>query len=51
MSDKEKKPFAWSLWLPVILAFVLVITAWAILIKIAKEHPVETIELEHHRTQ
>lgn len=46
MSDKEKKRFAWSLWIPVILAFALVITAWTILIKIAKDHPVETIELE-----
>lgn len=47
MSDEsEKKKIAWSLWIPVILAFLLVISAWTVLIKIAKEHPVETIEVD-----
>ena len=46
MSTPDKKKFAWSLWIPVVLAFVLVITAWTFLIKLAKENPVETIELE-----
>ena len=46
MSAAKKKKFAWSLWIPVILAFVLVIVAWTFLIKIAKENPVETIEVE-----
>ncbi len=47
MTEKPvKKQFAWSLWIPVILAFVLVITAWTVLIKIARENPVETIEVE-----
>jgi cell division septal protein FtsQ len=42
----EKKKIAWSLWIPVILAFVLVITAWTVLIKLARENPVETIEVK-----
>ncbi len=47
MSERpEKKKFAWSLWIPVILAFVLVISAWTVLIKIAKDNPVETIEVQ-----
>jgi len=46
MSKVDKKKFAWSLWIPVILAFVLVITAWTFLIKLAKENPVETIQIE-----
>jgi len=44
MSDKKK--IAWSLWIPVTLAFVFVATAWFFLIKIAKENPVETIKVE-----
>ena len=33
MNSKEKRrKFAWSLWIPVILAFLLVISAWTILI-------------------
>ncbi|WP_158279745.1 hypothetical protein [Coraliomargarita sinensis] len=47
MSKKpEKKKIAWSLWVPVILAFILVIAAWATLIKIAKDNPVEQLEIE-----
>jgi cell division septal protein FtsQ len=46
MSTPTKQKFAWSLWLPVILAFVLVIAAWTFLIKLAKDNPVETIELD-----
>ncbi|HKK17245.1 MAG TPA: hypothetical protein VJ952_01080 [Opitutales bacterium] len=47
MSEKpEKKKIAWSLWIPVILAFILVIVAWTTLINIAKENPVELIEIE-----
>jgi len=42
----EKKKFAWSLWIPVTLAFVFVASAWFVLIKIAKENPVETIQIE-----
>lgn len=34
-----------TLWLPVTLAFMLVITAWVFLISIAQEHPVEMIEV------
>ena len=47
MSDTpKKKKIAWSLWIPVILAFLLVISAWTVLIKIAKDNPVETIEVQ-----
>jgi cell division septal protein FtsQ len=47
MSERpEKKKIAWTLWIPVILAFLLVITAWTMLIKIARDHPVEPVELE-----
>ena len=45
IEDTPKRKFAWSLWIPVILAFVLVICAWTILIKIAKDNPVETIDV------
>ena len=44
-SRRKQRKFAWSLWIPVILAFLLVISAWTILIKIAGENPVETIEI------
>ncbi|NBB78684.1 MAG: hypothetical protein GVY36_04465 [Verrucomicrobia bacterium] len=47
MSPKTKqRRFAWSLWIPVILAFLLVITAWTVLIKIAGENPVKTIDIK-----
>lgn len=45
MSAKKQRKFAWSLWIPVILAFLLVTAAWTVLIKIAKENPVEQIEV------
>lgn len=48
MSNKEKKSFAWSLWIPVILAFLLVIAAWFTLIKITSEHPTQQVELEQN---
>ncbi|CAA6694478.1 MULTISPECIES: hypothetical protein [unclassified Lentimonas] len=46
MSTSEKKKFAWSLWIPVIMAFLLVIAAWSTLIKIARDNPTETVELD-----
>ncbi len=46
----EKKKFAWSLWIPVILAFVIVAGAWAVLVKIAKDNPVEKVEINTERT-
>ncbi|MGZ0657602.1 hypothetical protein ACWPKS_18565 [Coraliomargarita sp. W4R72] len=46
MSTPKKKKFAWSLWIPVTLAFVIVIIAWTCLIKLAKDNPVEQIEIE-----
>lgn len=44
--SKNKKKIAWSLWIPVTVAFLVVITAWTVLLKIAKENPVEIIEIE-----
>lgn len=44
--EEDKKKFAWSLWIPVILAFLIVSAAWFTLIKIAREHPTEVVELE-----
>ncbi len=46
MSAPKQKKFVWSLWIPVILAFILVIAAWTTLIKIAKDNPVEVIEVD-----
>ena len=46
MKPTDTKPFAWSLWIPVILVFVVVILAWSILIKIARDHPSEAVPLE-----
>ncbi|CAA6679115.1 MULTISPECIES: hypothetical protein [unclassified Lentimonas] len=46
MSTSQKKKFAWSLWIPVIMAFLLVIAAWSTLIKIARDNPTETVELD-----
>jgi hypothetical protein len=43
---RKRRRFAWSLWIPVILAFLLVISAWTLLIKIAAENPVELIEMD-----
>ena len=45
MTKQHKQSFAWSLWGPVILAFIIVTIAWMILIKIAKDHPTETVPL------
>lgn len=42
----QKKKICWSLWIPVTLAFLLVIAAWFTIIKIAKENPTETVPLE-----
>jgi large-conductance mechanosensitive channel len=51
MSDTEKKKIAWSLWIPVILAFLLVSAAWFTLIKIAKANPTATVELDQTETK
>lgn len=37
---------AWSLWLPVTMAFLLVIAAWAYTIRLAKETPSTPIPLQ-----
>ncbi len=46
----EKRPshrrFAWQLWIPVILAFLLLAAAWGTLIWIAGEHPTERIDVQ-----
>lgn len=42
----SKKRFAWSLWIPVILAFLLVAAAWFTIIKIAQQNPTESIPLD-----
>lgn len=44
--SEQTKGIAWSLWIPVTLAFILVIVGWSILIKIAKENPTEAVPLE-----
>ena len=47
MTSPTKKPkIAWSLWIPVILAFLLVIGAWFTIIKIAQKNPTESVPLE-----
>ncbi|MGB0416643.1 MAG: hypothetical protein ACPGKS_07330 [Coraliomargarita sp.] len=43
--SETKKGICWSLWIPVTLAFVLVIAAWFTIITIAKENPTETVPL------
>jgi len=37
---------AWTLWLPVLLAFLLVGAAWFVIIQLAAENPTERIELQ-----
>jgi len=44
--EKEKSGFAWSLWIPVIMVFVVVSLGWYVRIQIAKENPIEFIPLE-----
>ncbi len=46
----QKKKICWSLWIPVTLAFLLVIAAWFTIIKIAKANPTETVPLENTTT-
>lgn len=45
-ANKAKRRGAWALWIGVILMFLFVITAWTILIHIARDNPVETIEIQ-----
>jgi len=44
MKSEKKKRIAWSLWIPVTLAFLLLIGAWATLICLANQNPTERIE-------
>jgi large-conductance mechanosensitive channel len=46
MTQPNKQKFAWSLWIPVILAFLFVSAAWFTIIKIAQANPTETVELD-----
>ncbi|MFP4156579.1 MAG: hypothetical protein ACLFU4_03090 [Opitutales bacterium] len=51
MNDPEKKSgFAWSLWIPVILLFLLVSLGWYVRIQLAAENPIEFIEVDDGRT-
>lgn len=46
MSNRNKqKSIAWTLWIPVLMAFILVIVAWVVLIKIASDNPTPRIEV------
>lgn len=45
-ANKAKRRGAWALWIGVTLAFLLVISAWIMLIKIARENPVEQIKIK-----
>ena len=46
MLSPTNKGIAWSLWIPVILAFLLVGAAWFTVIKIARQNPTESVPLE-----
>ena len=46
MAQTTKKGFAWSLWIPVILAFLLVCAAWFTVIKIAQQNPTQSVPLD-----
>jgi hypothetical protein len=50
IANKSNQRGAWVLWISVIIMFLIVISAWTILIKVAKENPVETIDLEAKRS-
>ena len=51
MPPLTKRSFAWSLWIPVILAFLLVGAAWFTIIKIARQNPTESVPLESDSIQ
>ena len=48
MKNNPKNPSAWSLWIPVTMAFLLVIAAWVITIRLAKNTPSDPIPLEQN---
>jgi hypothetical protein len=45
-ANKAERRGALALWIGVILMFLLVISAWIVLINIAKNNPVEQIDIE-----
>lgn len=45
----EKKGIAWSLWIPVTIAFLIIMTAWATIIKIAADNPTEVIPIKSYK--
>jgi len=49
MKTMHKKEVAWSLWLPVIGAFVLISAVWFFTIQLAQENPTEVIQVESSR--
>ncbi len=51
MPPTTRKRIAWSLWIPVILAFLLVCAAWFTFIKIAQQNPTESVPLESDSIQ
>ena len=42
---RKNRRIAWSLWIPVILLFVITTIGWIVMVRIAKENPVEMIEV------
>ena len=51
MNNDSDERVAWSLWIPVTIAFVLLIAAWATIIFIASKNPTERIEIEETEVQ
>jgi hypothetical protein len=49
MKNNQKTSGAWTLWLPVSLAFLLVIAAWAYTIQLAGENPASPVPLKSDR--
>jgi len=43
----KRRRIAWTLWLPVLLAFLLIGAAWFTVIKLAAENPTQTVELQN----
>lgn len=52
MEKKEEsaKKFNASLWIPVIMVFVIISLAWYYLIRLAGAHPIESIPLESQQS-
>jgi len=46
MPSPQKSRIAWSLWIPVILVFLIIILGWIVRINLAQENPIEMIEIK-----